>query len=63
MNNMDVFNNEAFFTNDRNLYRELYLKKQIRLVSAVPGQSSHVNKYFLSPLTDWLGVHRNSEKK
>ena len=61
MNNMDVFNNEAFFTNDRNLYRELYLKKQIRLVSAVPGQSSHVNKYFLSPLTDWEKTNAGQE--
>lgn len=49
----DIFDTEAFFTNDRDLYRCLYTKRNVRLVSPIPGKSTHVNKYFLTPKFDW----------
>ena len=41
------------FTNaDRPMYRYL-IDKNIRLLTPIIGRSTHVNKYFMSPLMDW----------
>jgi hypothetical protein len=43
---------ERFGVRDRDLFRHL-LQKNIRLISPLPGRSTHVHRQFLSPLMDW----------
>ncbi len=57
MDNRDVFDTKAFYTDDRTLFRHLYTAKKVRLLSPIPGRATHVNKYFLSPMADWAGLN------
>ena len=61
MDNKDIFNTEAFYTNDRDLFRALYTQRGIRLVTPLPGRSTHGNKYFLSPYTNWEAVNEDNK--
>lgn len=50
------------YTEDRPLFRRLYLDRGLRLWSPMLGRSTHLNRFLMSPFVDWEEVNNNSKE-
>ena len=51
----------SFQFQDRELFRYLISKYNIRVLTSLPGRATHVNKYFFAPFTDWKEINDQNE--